>query len=88
MEWWTARRINSWERARRGVTWLCTNSLSNRKNVTLRASDDLADATILSLSLPDSVDGSDEERFTAWGFIFAAKTRSIRRDEEASFDFG
>src|SRR4029077_1910959 len=79
LEWWTARQINAWERARRNVrvTQIAGDS------VTLEAQDELADATVLMLS--SSSDGS----FPAWGFKFhsaittlSAATGSKRIDLE------
>jgi len=75
MEWWTARQINRWERARRRVR---VESCDARE-VVLRGGDEtLEDATVLFLQ----PDGGD---FEAWGFGFASAVRTIRSGQLVSF---
>jgi hypothetical protein len=84
MEWWTARQINSWERARRQVSWVGFDHATNRISATLRAQSELADATILAL-VPGETSATSGDHFTAWGFSFLAQTRTIRA-EAVTFD--
>ena len=75
LEWWTARQINAWERARRTVA---VKQIEG-KSITLQASTQLADATILRLS-PDASD------FSAWGFNFKATTTTLRGETRIELD--
>lgn len=70
-EWWTARQINDWERARRTVRV----EDFTREHVSLRADQPLQDVTILRLAR-----GGD---FTAWGFDFASTVQTIHPDKSA-----
>lgn len=65
LEWWTAKRINEWERARRKVRW----SAYSKDSVTIETGAELRDATVLWL------DGSGE--FEAWGFRFRANVVTL-----------
>jgi hypothetical protein len=67
LEWWTARQLNAWERARRKVK---LQQLAG-DSVTLEAAEALTDATVLTLS--QSNDGS----FNAWGFPFHSATTTL-----------
>jgi hypothetical protein len=69
LEWWTARRINAWERARRGVRLVA----ADRERVTLRTEVPLKDATILLLD-PGAAQGS----FSAWGCSFRSATTDLQ----------
>ena len=72
LEWWTARQINAWERARRKVSMKEATATS----VTLHAESPLQDATLLMLA-PDKSSAS----FSAWGFDFNAATQSLRETQ-------
>jgi peptidoglycan/xylan/chitin deacetylase (PgdA/CDA1 family) len=78
MEWWTARQINTWERARRTVSWSDFSVDANRASASLRTQQDLADATVLWLSSGGT--------FEAWGFRFTATTRSISGNTHSTFE--
>lgn len=77
LEWWTARQINDWERARRKVRVEKFDSRAAR--ITLRGENALEDATLLFLDR-----ASD---FDAWGFSWRAVTQSIEAKKSASFTF-
>ena len=71
-EWWTARRIDEWERARREVSWSVKGSLST---VSLNVPRSLDGATVLWLSAYGGgfeVDGLAVEAHPVdrWGFRF------------------
>jgi hypothetical protein len=75
LEWWTARQINAWERARRTVRV----AKMSGDSVTLEADAELADATVLVLSggvAPVGLTGDGS--FTAWSFKFHSATTTIR----------
>lgn len=64
MEWWTARQINSWERARRAATWTSYES----HQATLQIATALPGATILWLqSAPNAKSSPTIQR---WGFTW------------------
>jgi hypothetical protein len=68
LEWWTARQLNAWERARRTVRLKALDG----NGVTLQSDATLEDATVLRLSAePNS------GNFAAWGFDFAATTATL-----------
>jgi hypothetical protein len=82
MEWWTARRLNDWERARRGVRW---STASTEGGVSLTTEKPLHDATLLLLnpsSTRPSINGQEcsVETVTRWGFKF----QSVVLDLEAN----
>lgn len=78
LEWWTAARINRWERARRQVTWRDYTQDGRGAQVTLHAGAGLEGATVLWLGRAGrgSVDGAavDASTVTRWGFPFQAAT--------------
>ncbi len=75
LEWWTARQINAWERARRTVS---VKEFS-ADNLTLAADAELPHATILWSGKKIEVDGKETSgTINAWGFEFAAVTATIR----------
>lgn len=78
LEWWTARRINDWERARRQVKW---SGYRQDGHVSLRCGTLLQEATMLWLA-PKSTAG---ERIERWGFAFRSEVRSIDGGQEAVF---
>jgi hypothetical protein len=63
VEWWTARDINAWERARRGMTW--SNYSQTDGTVTVQSEHDLVDATILW-----QAHDSTGDQVVRWGFPF------------------
>lgn len=69
MQWWTATRINSWERARRTVTW----SFGNKVEVQTKAP--LAGATLMWLD-PQNKNPA-ETTVTRWGFSFNYMTTDL-----------
>ena len=74
LEWWTARRINDWERARRGVKWSGYQMEEDGAAVTMTSDQKLEDATILWLD-PHAREGA--ATFTAWGFAFRAEQTTL-----------
>ncbi len=64
LEWWTARQLNAWERARRGVS---VKKIENN-TLTLHADAELKDATILL---------SSAGPFAAWGASFRDVTKTL-----------
>jgi hypothetical protein len=90
MEWWTARDINSWERARRNVRWQEQESNDNALQVTLCTEEALPDATLLFLQVePEKllVNGSAVETtiVTRWGFEFNSTVLNL--EAGASYRF-
>ena len=82
MEWWTARRINDWERARRAASWRDFSLTANGAEVTLRSEDALPGASIMWLGAEAGyveVDGAAGEARTVerWGFKFQSVTFDI-----------
>jgi peptidoglycan/xylan/chitin deacetylase (PgdA/CDA1 family) len=73
IEWWTARDISRWERARRSARWAALPD----GTVTLTAGDELIDATTMVL-LPGNDAGAGQNR---WGFSFKVNTRTIAAGE-------
>jgi hypothetical protein len=85
LEWWTARQINTWERARRTVRLdRCARTATGTLRLTLRSAQPLPDATLLRLNHPRS--GGEPSAaaaaadFVAWGFSFSATVQSIEAD--------
>lgn len=81
LEWWTSRRLNDWERARRGVSW-SPQDVTVPVSCTLLSPLALEDATLLFLN-PDgatiTIDGAAREtlKTVRWGFEFSAATLTI-----------
>ncbi len=86
LEWWTARQISAWERARRQVTWSDYRSGPEQTQVTLCAHSALKDATLLWLCPKSSgqaaVDGASlsAKRVHFWGFPFEAVVMDLAED--------
>lgn len=76
LEWWTARRLDAWERARRAAVWSGYRSDSGGTRATLSAPEMLAGATVLWLSAGHAlrVNGAaaSTQTVTRWGFEFQA----------------
>ena len=75
LEWWTARRLNDWERARRAARWSGYAEDANGARATLDVPEKLESATVLWLhpaSVPVRVNGATAETATVqrWGFAF------------------
>lgn len=89
LEWWTARQINAWERARRQVQWSQIEPSENGCKVLIRAGAPLPDATLLFLcdtSSQFSINDLDQAMtsVTRWGFEFQAVTLHLEQDAEFS----
>jgi hypothetical protein len=69
LEWWTARQINLWQRARRQVRWEQFTASGEAAGIALTPEKDLDDATLLWLDPSGS--------FEAWGFRFRAEQRTL-----------
>ncbi|MER3474843.1 MAG: hypothetical protein C4335_12650 [Armatimonadota bacterium] len=65
MEWWTARRINEWERARRRVQWCVYRAEGDTLTLRLRSEVPLQEATLLFTA--QNVEVSAGEGFTYEG---------------------
>lgn len=88
LEWWTARRLNNWERARRAAHWSGFEAEPGRARITLFAGTHLAGATILWLAPAGgslSVNGAPAETQTVQrhGFRFAAATFDATEGDHA-----
>ncbi|HET6384806.1 MAG TPA: hypothetical protein VFJ58_15545 [Armatimonadota bacterium] len=77
LEWWTAREISAWERARRAVRWSEWKQDSATISVTLEAGEPLTEPSILLLDTDGEsrtalVNGVEREchRVERWGFTF------------------
>jgi len=82
MEWWTARRLGEWERARRATGWSGYIAEGSSARVTFTSAEDLTDATLMWLSPARSrilLDGAPWEAFTVerHGFRFTAAVMDI-----------
>ncbi|HEX8520606.1 MAG TPA: hypothetical protein VF669_00035 [Tepidisphaeraceae bacterium] len=78
MEWWTAKEINRWERARRTVRVVRWEG----GKLTLHAGERLEDATVLMLSSKNG-----RKQMNAWGFSFDAVTQTIEAEKDVSVSF-
>lgn len=91
MEWWTARQIADWERARRKVIWSRYRVTDDGAAVSLCASEGLAGATLLWPHLPAgtaSVNGavSESKVVTRWGTRFRSLVIDLEKDREYTFE--
>ncbi len=82
MEWWTARRINEWERARRQVRWEQYTPGEDSVMVCLHSEQPLEDATLLFTGGQIEVDTGEEapvqvEATQRWGLEMTAVTLSL-----------
>jgi hypothetical protein len=77
MEWWTAREINAWERARRRVAWSGYAFDGRSATARLRANDELKNATILWLARR----GTDAD-VRRWDFGFTATVDTLAPGRE------
>jgi len=78
LEWWTAQRINTWERARRGAQW----SSDSGTGVLLHTSEALPEATLLFLHTDIGNIKINSQEYsgattTRWGFEFQAITLDL-----------
>jgi peptidoglycan/xylan/chitin deacetylase (PgdA/CDA1 family) len=75
MEWWTARRLNAWERARRSARWTAYEITETGARATLMVADALPGATVLWLAPHGArirLEGRETQAETVerWGFAF------------------
>ncbi|MDW8289331.1 MAG: hypothetical protein RMM06_01295 [Armatimonadota bacterium] len=82
MEWWTARRINEWERARRKVRWSSYREQDDAVAVCVQSDTPLQEATLLFLAEDGEVTvegGSPHrvERTERYGFAMTAVTLDL-----------
>jgi hypothetical protein len=87
MEWWTARQLNDWERARRRVLWNHFEQTENSFRVRLRSEESLQDATLLFLSSTPAKPLVNGQEYSSamvmrWGFEFQAITLDLEKDAE------
>ena len=81
-EWWTACRINTWERARRKMVWSTYESHGAFARVCVHAGETLPDATLLWL-VPE---GKGE--VVRWGCAFHAETMTLEGGKDYELTFG
>ncbi len=82
MEWWTARRINDWERARRRVQWLAYQQQDSALVVRVSSETLLQEATLLFTGEHAEVSADAEtplrvQRTERWGFAMTAVTLNL-----------
>ncbi|GIV21739.1 MAG: hypothetical protein KatS3mg023_3490 [Armatimonadota bacterium] len=81
MEWWTARRINEWERARRGMRWLQYQQQDGVITIRLQSDQPLQEATLLLTAEHGEISADIEafraERTERWGFPMTAVTLNL-----------
>jgi len=82
MEWWTARRINEWGRARRTVRWLAYQQQDSALVVRVRSETPLHEATLLFTEEHAEVNADAEtplrvQRTERWGFAMTAVTLNL-----------
>lgn len=82
LEWWTATQINTWERARRTVTWTRFRMDDTGASAAISTGADLPDATILWVTAPAT--GDKQAR---WGFTTTAQQLTLKRDEPQEVQF-
>jgi hypothetical protein len=75
MEWWTAKQLNNWERARRGIQWQQTLDANGQVLGNITTGQPLHEATVMfsgSRILEVTVDGQNAPTQTVrrWGFDF------------------
>lgn len=92
LEWWTAARINQWERARRQVTWSDYRQDPGGAQVTLHSGAPLEGATALWLGSQGEVSVADGaaaqvSTVTRWGFPFRAVTFDAAAGEPTPLTF-
>jgi len=90
LEWWTAREINAWERARREIAWsnYCAGS---RASVTIHPGVALPDATILWLgeqAATAKARGADAPAAVTqrWGFTWQAVTVDLNAGDACTLE--
>lgn len=89
MEWWPARRINEWERARYKAKWTGWEKTKNGVRVSLETGDALPGATILWLGGGSCmVNGrkSKSRVVKRWGFAFDSIVVDAKAQGELTFD--
>ncbi|MDW8322141.1 MAG: hypothetical protein RMM08_12350 [Armatimonadota bacterium] len=82
MEWWTAQRINEWERARRRVRWLEHRWQDGNLTVRVQSDAPLQEATLLFTAEHNEVSAGADiplhvERTERWGFPMTAVTLDL-----------
>lgn len=92
MEWWTARRLNLWERARLKVEWLDWGSTDEAVSVIMGAGEPLEGASIMwpaSGGATILVDGHEmpSVEVERWGFIFQSATLDIAPQRQYKIEF-
>lgn len=87
MEFWTARRINEWERARRSASWCGWSPSPSGAAYSLRTGDALAEATVMCLAGPAesiTINGSrcETRPVERWGVTFATATIDLWQETD------
>ncbi|MDD5597158.1 MAG: hypothetical protein PHV82_04395 [Victivallaceae bacterium] len=87
MEWWTAKEINTWERARRSIIWSSYSTDQRETTVCLKANALLNDASLLWLAphaTKVTIDGKRVVSQTVefWGFGFISTVISLQQDKQ------
>jgi len=91
LEWWTARQISAWERARRELRWSNYTATQAAVSVRVRASDALPGASIMWLAGPHTRVGVRGRACEAvmverWGFPFRSVTFDIEQETEYTLE--
>jgi hypothetical protein len=92
LEWWTAARINNWERARRAFHWTGYAKEGADERFTFRPGQPMKDATIMCLCPSGkTLEGYELEGYEKvetvmhWGFRFQAMVADLEQGHEYSF---
>ncbi len=87
IEWWTARQINDWERARRKTTWIDHSISDEGASVQIRTGDSLTGATLLWLCPEPTADTTDviTGNVNFWGYPFEAVVFDAEAGKEYTF---
>lgn len=83
MEWWTAKQISAWERARRRVVWGAWRESEDEVSVELRASDPMRDATLIWLAVGTA--SGQGRRVCRWGFEFVSQVIDLEAGRPCRF---
>lgn len=91
LEWWTARRLVDWVKARGKAGWTAYSLVDNISSVTLTTGEELQDATLFWLTKPGSkikINGEeiDSIRVKRWGFEFESAVGNYEAGYKLSFE--
>ena len=81
-EWWTASRINAWERARRKIEWSVYETQGASARVRVHAGETMSEATVLWLAFEGKGD------VVRWGCAFHTETMTLESGKDYDLTFG